>query len=192
VHALRSHKSCLNFRTKPSFDCVDDDMSDNAFFWGSKHIRGRDVVEEFIACNVWLLAVSISFEQVKVGVTPVSKLKVPLPRFAVAREDDEDDAKFLARVEKEARVLVGSYTRPEHEACSVLSKNGRLNRVLELAGVAYGPRSTPVSVEVLKKRKVDSIEKTIPKRPKALEKKRAEPVKTSDTYKNRCETTIRR
>jgi hypothetical protein len=41
---------------------------------------------------------------VKVGLTPVSKLKVPLPRFAVVREDDEDNVKFLARVEKSARV----------------------------------------------------------------------------------------
>jgi hypothetical protein len=116
-------------------------------------------VEEFIACNVWLLATGISFEQVKVGVTPVSKLKVPLPRFVVAREDDEDHAKFLARVEKEARVLVGSYTCLEHEACAVLPNNGRLNRVLELVGVAYGPRPMSVFAEVLKKRKADSIGK---------------------------------
>jgi hypothetical protein len=122
-------------------------------------------VEEFIVCNVWPLATGISFEQVKIGVTPVLKLKVPLPRFAVTREDDEVDAKFLARVEKEARVFVGSYTCLEHEACAILPNNGHLNRVLELAGVAYGPCSTPVSTEVLKKRKVDSVGKTVPKCP---------------------------
>jgi hypothetical protein len=174
VHALRSHMSYLNFRTKPSFNCADDDLSDDTFVWASKHIGGRDIVEEFIACNVWPLAAGISFEQAKVGVTPVSKLKVPLPRFAVACEDDEDTAKFLARVEKEARVLVGSYTCPEHEACATLLNNSRLNRTLELTGVAYGPRLVPVSTEVLKKRKVDSIGKTELKRPMALEKKRAD------------------
>jgi hypothetical protein len=174
VHALRSHMSCLNFWMKPSFECTDDDLSDNAFVWASKHIGGQDVMEEFIVCNVWPLAVGISFEQVKVGVTLVSKLKVPLSRFAVAREDD---AKFLARVEKEARVLVGSYTHPEHKVCAVLPNNGRLNRVLELTGVAYGPRPAPILTEVLKKRKADSVGKTISKCPKALEKKRAEHVK---------------
>jgi hypothetical protein len=178
MHTLHSHMSCLNFWMKPSFDCVDDDLSNGAFIWASKHIGGRDVMEEFIACNVWPLVVGISFEQVKVDVTPVSKLKVLLPRFVVAHEDD---AKFLARVEKEPRVLVGSYTCPEHEACATLPNNNRLNRILELTGVAYGPRPVPVSVEVLKKRKADSIGKTVPKRPKALEKKRAEPVKTSTT-----------
>jgi hypothetical protein len=48
-------------------------------------------------------------------------------------------------------------------------------------GVAYGPRSALVSAEVLKKRKVDSIGKTVPKRLKALEKKRAEHAKTFTT-----------
>jgi hypothetical protein len=157
VHALCLHMSCLNFRTKPSFNCADDDLSGDAFIWASKYIEGRDVVEEFI----WPLTAGISFEQVKVGVTPVLKRKVPLPRFVVAREDDEDAAEFLARVEKEARVLVGSYTRPEHEACAALPNNGRLNRVLELTGVAYGPGPTLVSAQVLKKRKVDSIGKTV-------------------------------
>jgi hypothetical protein len=135
VHALRSHLSCLNFWTKLYFDCTDDDLSDNAFVWASKHIGGQDVMQEFIACNICPLVVGISFEQVKVGMTPVSKMKVPLPRFAVAREDDDN---FLARVEKEARVLVGSYTCPEHEACAVLSNNGRLNRELELVGWPMG------------------------------------------------------
>jgi hypothetical protein len=36
-----------------------------------------------------------------------------------------------------------------------------LNHVLELTGVAYGPGPTLVSVQVLKKRKVDSIGKTV-------------------------------
>jgi hypothetical protein len=40
VHALCSHMSCLNFWMKPSFDYADDDLSDGAFVWASKHIRG--------------------------------------------------------------------------------------------------------------------------------------------------------
>jgi hypothetical protein len=54
-----------------------------------------------------------------------------------------------------------------------------LNHILELAGVAYGPHPTPVSVEALKKRKADSIEKTTSKHLKAREKKKAEPGKVS-------------
>jgi hypothetical protein len=75
---------------------------------------------------------------------------------------------------------VSSYTRAEHEACvSGLPNNGRLNRVLELVGVAYGPHSAPVSMEVLKKRKAEPSGKVLAKRPKAPEKKGMKPAKVS-------------
>jgi hypothetical protein len=51
----------------------------------------------------------------------VSKLKASLPRFPICREHDEDDIKFLVIVEQEARVIVGSYTCMEHEACMCLN-----------------------------------------------------------------------
>jgi hypothetical protein len=102
---------------KPSFDCPNDDLSDDAFIWASKCIRGRDAMEKFMSCGVWPLAAGVNIEQVKVDVTPVSKLKFPLPRFPLSREDDEDDINFLVRVEQEARFIVGSYTCAEHEAC---------------------------------------------------------------------------
>jgi hypothetical protein len=137
-------------------------------------------VEEFISCGVWPLAAGINFEHVKVDLTLVWKLKVPLPRFPLFREDEEHDTHFLARVEPEAKNIVGSYTGTEHQACiTSLPNNGRLNHVLELAGVAYGPRSVPVSPVVLKKRKAEAAVKVLAKRPKVPEKKDAEPAKVS-------------
>jgi hypothetical protein len=81
VHALHSHMSSLNFHTKPSIESSGEDLSDDAFVWASRNIGGRDAVEEFVSCSVWPLAGGVSFEHVKVALTPVSKLKVPLPRF---------------------------------------------------------------------------------------------------------------
>jgi hypothetical protein len=173
----------LNFYMKPSIENCGEDLSDDAFVWASRNIRGRDGVEQFVSCGIWSLAGDVSFEHVKVGLTPVSKLKVPLPRFPLFREDGEDDASLLARVEQEARNIVGSYTRAEHEACvSGLPNNGHLNRVLELTGVAYGPRPTPASAEVLKKRKAEASGNVLAKRPKAPEKKSTEPVKVSGAH----------
>jgi hypothetical protein len=95
----------------------------------------------------------VSFEDVKVDLTLVSNLEVPLPRFPLFHEDGEDNARLLVRVEQEARNIVGSYTHTEHEAhVSSLPNGGCLNRVLKLTGVAYGPRPVPASAEVLKKR----------------------------------------
>jgi hypothetical protein len=76
-----------------------------------------------------------------------------------------------------------SYTCTEHKACiASLPNNGRLNCVLEVAGVAYGPFPVPVSTEVLKKRKVDAAMKVPAKRPKVLEKKGVELSKVSRAH----------
>jgi hypothetical protein len=184
--------SALKFHTKPSFNCPDDDLSDSAFVWASKSIGGRDAVEEFISCGVWPLAAGIDFEQVKIGETPISKLNVPLPRFPLRHEDDEDDIVFLVRVEQEARVIVGSYMGTEHEACiDSLRNNGRLNRVLEITRVAYGPCPAPVYAEVLKKRTADAAEKTLMKRLKAAEKKCAGVMKDATMPENKRKETAK-
>jgi hypothetical protein len=180
VHALRLHMNALKFHTKPFIENSGEDLSDDAFIWASKSIRGRDVVEEFASCGVRPLAADVSFEHVKVGLTLVSKLKVPLPRFPLSREDQEDDTSLLARVEQEARTIVGSYTRVEHEACVAdLQNNGHLNHVLKLTGVAYGPHLALVTAKVLKKRKADATRKVLAKCPKAHEKKGTVPAKVA-------------
>jgi hypothetical protein len=64
----------------------------------------------------------------------------------------------------------------------VFQNNGYLNRMLELTGVGYGPHSTPASVEVLKKRKVEVTGKVLVKCPKAPENKGTEPAKVSGAH----------
>jgi hypothetical protein len=180
VHALHSHMRYLNFCTKLSIENSGEDLIDFAFVWASKNIGGQHAVEEFVSCGVWLLPDDVNFEHVKVGLSPVLKLKVPLPRFPLSHEDEEDDARFLARVEQEARNIVESYTCAEHEACvSGLLNNGHLNHVLKLAWVAYGAHSAPVSTKVLKKRKAEASGKVLVKRPKAPERKGTELAKVS-------------
>jgi hypothetical protein len=104
-------------------------------------------------CNLWtaictLLAAGVGFDKVATLVTRVSKLRVPLPKFVVVHKDSEDDVQFLARVELEAEGIVGSYTRPEHDACITNLRNGGcLNWVFKLVEVAYGPRPEPGTEE---------------------------------------------
>jgi hypothetical protein len=184
MHILRLYMCSLEFRTEPPFDRADDDSGDVAFVQATKFIGGRDAVEEFIACSMYPLAVGASFDRVATRTTPVSKLKVPLSKFATVRKDDnEDDVQFLARVELEAEDIVGSYTKVEHDACLAhVCNRGRLNRVFELAGVTYGPR--PVSdidefTEATRKRNLDTAGKNPSKRPKAAEKKKMEAAKAA-------------
>jgi hypothetical protein len=160
VHALRSHLSALNFYTKPISSDTAQDLNDDAFIWASQNIRGRDAVEEFLSYGVWLLCAGVDFEHVKVDFTLILQLKISLPNFPLCRKGEEDDVRFLARVKQEARYIVDGYTHVEHETClTSIPNNGRLNRVLELTGVSYGPRPVPILAEVLKKRKVDEAVK---------------------------------
>jgi hypothetical protein len=89
-------------------------------------------MEEFIACGMYPLAVGASFDRVAMRTTSVSKLKVPLPKFTTIHKDD---IQFLVRVELEAEGIVGSYTKPKHDACLAHVRNGgQLNHIFELAG----------------------------------------------------------
>jgi hypothetical protein len=89
----------------------------------------------------------------------------------------------LARVELEAEGIVGSYTKPEHDACRAHMHNGGwLNRIFELAGVTYGPRPVPSTEEftkAVKKRKLDATRKNLSKCPKAAGKKKMEAMKVA-------------
>jgi hypothetical protein len=62
VHAPRSQMSGLDFHTEPLFDCADDDSGDIAFIWATKFVGGRDTMEEFLACGVYLLAANVGFD----------------------------------------------------------------------------------------------------------------------------------
>jgi hypothetical protein len=44
--------SALNFCTKPSVQDFGVDVSDDAFVWASRNVRGGDTVEEFVSCGV--------------------------------------------------------------------------------------------------------------------------------------------
>jgi hypothetical protein len=140
-------------------------------------------VEEFLSCGVWPLSASVDFEHVKVDFTSVLQLKIPLPNFPLHHKDEEDDVRFLTRVEQEARNIVGGYTHVEHKACIIsIPNNGHLNRVLKIAGVSYGPCLVPISAKVLKKRKADAATKVSGKRLKVVEKKGAMDVKISGSH----------
>jgi hypothetical protein len=97
-------------------------------------------VEEYLACEMYPLSAGVGFEKVTNGVTPVLRLKLPLPKFRIERKDDKDDVQFVERVELEMKSVAVSYSRPAHDVCVAgLLNGGRLNRVFELVGVPYRP-----------------------------------------------------
>jgi hypothetical protein len=71
MYHMHSHMCSLDFQTEPPFDCSDDDSGDAAFVRATKFIRGRDAVEEFVACDMHGLAAGVGFNKVATLVTLV-------------------------------------------------------------------------------------------------------------------------
>jgi hypothetical protein len=63
---------------------------DAAFVRATKFIRGRDAVEEFVACGMHPLAVVVGFNKVATLMTLALRLRVPLPKYDAVYKEDED------------------------------------------------------------------------------------------------------
>jgi hypothetical protein len=148
MYALHSRMSELDYTIEPKVECPDNDPNDAAFVRVTTTIRGRDAVEEYVACKIYPLAASFSFESVPLGMTPVSKVETPLPLFAVGTIATEHVDHFLTEVETETERVLGSFGPREYYALRVVNilNDDRLNRVLKQMGVSYFPRLQPDSV----------------------------------------------
>jgi hypothetical protein len=141
VHALHSWTSELDYAMEPEVECPDSDLNGVAFVWATATIRGHDAVEEYLACKVYPLDAGFSFKNVPLGVTPMSKVEVPLLLFPVESIAVKHANCVLAEVETEAERVLGSFRPKEYDALGManIPNDGHLNRVLERMGVPYAP-----------------------------------------------------
>jgi hypothetical protein len=63
-------------------NCPDTDCGDVALVKAIIFIGGRDTVEELLACRLYPLPSNFKLGEVAEGITPVSKLRVSLPKFS--------------------------------------------------------------------------------------------------------------
>jgi hypothetical protein len=83
MHALHSRMSELNYAVEPEVECPNKDPNDDVFVRATATIEGRDAVEEYVVCKMYLLTVGFGFESVPLGMIPVSKVETPLPLFTM-------------------------------------------------------------------------------------------------------------
>jgi hypothetical protein len=171
VYALHSRMSELDYAVEPKVECAYNDPNDDAFFQVAATIRGYDAIEEYVTCKTYPLAAIFGFESVAFSMTPMSKVEIALPLFAVGAVDAEHVKHFLAKVETEAKRVLGSFGPKEYDALMAVNipNGGRLNRVFEQMGVSYAPRPVPGSddsQEVVRKRKSEVSKKPIVKKAK--------------------------
>jgi hypothetical protein len=76
--------------------------------------------------------------------TLLTKVVVRMPKITPIIGTQESETALEARIVVAANLLVGNYCVTEHNACTGL-RHGRLNRVVELAGVLCQPRPEPIA-----------------------------------------------
>jgi hypothetical protein len=101
VHALPSQMSKLDYAIELEVECLDNDPNDAAFIRATATIGGRDAVEEYVTCKMYLLAAGFGFESVPLGMTPMSRVETPLPLFVVGNVVVEHADRVLAERERQ-------------------------------------------------------------------------------------------
>jgi hypothetical protein len=105
----------LNYLTEVPSSCGPEDADVVAFVKVTSLIRGRDAVEEFLACGLWHLGEQFGF-RVEMKESTLSKMMVMMPLITAAIGEWESEAKFVARVKNAMNLLVGKYIIVEHKA----------------------------------------------------------------------------
>jgi hypothetical protein len=123
----------LDYLNDALFECSPNDTDVAAFIDYMTIIDGHDVVEEFLACGIWLLSNSCGFE-VETKETPLLRVIVPMPKVTLAIGAKEIESVFETWIVNAANLLVGKYNVVEHNDYTELW-HGRLNHAFELAGV---------------------------------------------------------
>jgi hypothetical protein len=159
---------------EPKVECPDSDVNDTAFVQETSTIGGLDALEKFFACGIYPLASSFGFRDVALSTTALSNVEMSIPVFPVEAISMEDANHFLAKIEMNAEMVLGSYGPREHDACAMakLPNGVRLNQIFEQMRVPYAPRPLPGTKAfqaVMEKQKVDVSKKTATKKVKVAQ-----------------------
>jgi hypothetical protein len=105
MYALHLRMSALDYTVELEVECPDDDANDAAFVQATATIRGRDTVEEFLACKMYPLAADFGFHGMAVGMMPMSKVQTPLPLLAIEAVSTRGADRVFVVVEIEIEIF---------------------------------------------------------------------------------------
>jgi hypothetical protein len=103
---------------------------ESAFHLAGTILGGRDIIEEFVAANIWPISYRWApSEIVTFNVNWVAQ-EVPFPRFGIHLPKDQSADDFMDEVEKKVNAMIGESTINEYKAFKNLVKHKkRINRV---------------------------------------------------------------
>jgi hypothetical protein len=89
---------------------------ENAFYLASTVLGGRDIIEEFVAAEVWSISCGwVPNEIVYFNVNWATQ-EVPFPKFGIKLREGQSADAFMVEVEKKMTLMIGEYTMNEYKA----------------------------------------------------------------------------
>jgi uncharacterized protein YktA (UPF0223 family) len=102
----------------------------SAFHLAIKILGGRDIIEEFVAANIWLISYGWAPTEILIFNVNWAAQEVPFPRFDIQLPEDQSADNFMDEVENTMNAMIGESTMNEYKAFKNLVKHKkRINHV---------------------------------------------------------------
>jgi hypothetical protein len=103
---------------------------ESAFHLASTILGGRDIIEEFVAAQIWLISCGWAPNEIVYFNLNWATQEVPFPKFGTKLREGQSADAFMVEIEKKVTLMIGEYTMNEYKAYKVLVKHKRrINRV---------------------------------------------------------------
>jgi DNA-directed RNA polymerase subunit N (RpoN/RPB10) len=103
---------------------------ESAFHLASKILGGWDIIEEFVAANIWLISYGWAPTEILFFNINWAAQEVPFPQFGIQLPEDRSANDFMDEIEKKVNAMIGKSTMNEYKAFKDLVKHKkRINRV---------------------------------------------------------------
>jgi hypothetical protein len=86
-------------------------------------VGGRDVIEEFIAAEIWSISYGWAPTEIISFNVNWATQEVPFPRFGLQLKEGQSAEEFMNEVEKKVNAMIGESTMNEYKAYKNLVKH---------------------------------------------------------------------
>jgi hypothetical protein len=98
---------------------------ESMFHLASIIVGGRDLIEEFVAANIWPISHGWPPREIVSFNVNWATQEVPFPLFGLRLTNDQSAKDFMSEVEKKVNEMIGQYTMNEYKAYKNLVKHKR-------------------------------------------------------------------
>jgi hypothetical protein len=103
---------------------------ESAFHLSSTILGGRNIIEEFIAAQIWTISCGWAPTEIVHFNVNWAAQEVPFPKFGIKLKEGQSADDFMVEIEKRVILMIGEYTMNEYKAYKFLVKHKRrINRV---------------------------------------------------------------